>query len=203
MAQLLAPYNNSMRLGQGFNSYTQQICLDRAVLPDTVENREKERKTIVISSKMSKPPENRTTTITIPASNDKSAKHIETSDEKPSSPAADADHGKKPAGETVPGQSQSDHLLHPPHQEETEDSESTSSHDDEPEEPIEVYPWVKPQIVTYSSRFVDKLSDVAGRASVIHDVNTKLTRRRCNERVRVVIDQNSDHRGKSQWFVCG
>ncbi len=39
MAQLLAPYNNGMRLGQGFNSYTQQICLDRAVLLDTVENR--------------------------------------------------------------------------------------------------------------------------------------------------------------------
>jgi hypothetical protein len=33
MAMLLAPYNNSMRLGQGFNSYTQQICLDKAVLP--------------------------------------------------------------------------------------------------------------------------------------------------------------------------
>ncbi|KAJ9613426.1 hypothetical protein H2200_003368 [Cladophialophora chaetospira] len=31
MAQLLAPYNNSMRLGQGFNSYTQQICIDNAV----------------------------------------------------------------------------------------------------------------------------------------------------------------------------
>ncbi|KAK0642160.1 hypothetical protein B0T16DRAFT_311671, partial [Cercophora newfieldiana] len=33
MAQMLAPYNNSMRLGQGFNSYTQQVCLDKAVLP--------------------------------------------------------------------------------------------------------------------------------------------------------------------------
>lgn len=33
MAMMLAPYNNSMRLGQGFNSYTQQICLDKAALP--------------------------------------------------------------------------------------------------------------------------------------------------------------------------
>jgi len=32
MAQLLAPYNNSMRLGQGFNSFTQQICLNEAVV---------------------------------------------------------------------------------------------------------------------------------------------------------------------------
>ena len=32
MAVQLAPYNNSMRLGQGFNSYTQQICLNDAVM---------------------------------------------------------------------------------------------------------------------------------------------------------------------------
>jgi hypothetical protein len=32
MAQLLAPYNNSMRLGQGFNSFTQQICMNDAVV---------------------------------------------------------------------------------------------------------------------------------------------------------------------------
>jgi hypothetical protein len=41
MAQLLAPYHNGMRLGQGFNSYTQQICLDHAVLLDTDENRKR------------------------------------------------------------------------------------------------------------------------------------------------------------------
>ena len=39
MAQLLAPYNNSMRLGQGFNSYTQQSCLDKAVSRDNQANR--------------------------------------------------------------------------------------------------------------------------------------------------------------------
>ena len=31
MAQRLAPYNNAMRLGQGFNSYTHEICLHNAV----------------------------------------------------------------------------------------------------------------------------------------------------------------------------
>lgn len=30
------------------------------------------------------------------------------------------------------------------------------------EDSIIVQPWTKPQIVTYSSRFVDKLSDVTG-----------------------------------------
>ncbi|KPM42480.1 hypothetical protein AK830_g4057 [Neonectria ditissima] len=40
MALLLAPYNNGMRLGQGFNSYTQQICIDDAVVidPDRIDN---------------------------------------------------------------------------------------------------------------------------------------------------------------------
>ena len=40
MSLLLAPYNNVMRLGQGFNSYTQQICVDDAVFvdPDRAEN---------------------------------------------------------------------------------------------------------------------------------------------------------------------
>ncbi|KAK0569610.1 hypothetical protein OC861_000790 [Tilletia horrida] len=32
MALLIAPYNNAMRLGQGFNSYTHEICIDDAVL---------------------------------------------------------------------------------------------------------------------------------------------------------------------------
>lgn len=31
MALLLAPYNDSMRLGMGFNSYTQAMCIDGAV----------------------------------------------------------------------------------------------------------------------------------------------------------------------------
>ncbi|KAF4446873.1 Mannose-binding lectin [Fusarium austroafricanum] len=40
MALLLAPYTNAMRLGQGFNSYTQQICVDDAVVidPNRAEN---------------------------------------------------------------------------------------------------------------------------------------------------------------------
>ncbi|KAJ1324608.1 nucleoporin GLE1 [Microdochium nivale] len=40
MALLLVPYTNAMRLGQGFNSYTQQICVDDAVLvnPSRPEN---------------------------------------------------------------------------------------------------------------------------------------------------------------------
>ncbi|KAI1181656.1 hypothetical protein F5B17DRAFT_436517 [Nemania serpens] len=34
MALLLAPYTHAMRLGQGFNSYTQQICVDDAIVID-------------------------------------------------------------------------------------------------------------------------------------------------------------------------
>jgi hypothetical protein len=35
----LAPYTNAMRLGQGFNSYTQQICLDKAVVVPQLPHR--------------------------------------------------------------------------------------------------------------------------------------------------------------------
>ncbi|KAG7294217.1 hypothetical protein NEMBOFW57_004287 [Staphylotrichum longicolle] len=40
MGLLLVPYTNAMRLGQGFNSYTQQICVDDAVVvnPNRAEN---------------------------------------------------------------------------------------------------------------------------------------------------------------------
>ncbi|OCK80668.1 hypothetical protein K432DRAFT_327794 [Lepidopterella palustris CBS 459.81] len=34
MATLLAPYNTAMQLGSGFNSFTQQLCIDHAVIPD-------------------------------------------------------------------------------------------------------------------------------------------------------------------------
>ena len=34
MATSYAPYSNAMRLGQGFNSYAQTICIDNAVLFD-------------------------------------------------------------------------------------------------------------------------------------------------------------------------
>ncbi|KAK1749598.1 hypothetical protein QBC47DRAFT_418824 [Echria macrotheca] len=37
MALKLVPYNNAMRLGQGFNSYTQEICVDNAVVGITSE----------------------------------------------------------------------------------------------------------------------------------------------------------------------
>ncbi|CAD6891727.1 unnamed protein product [Tilletia laevis] len=40
MSLLLAPFNNAMRLGQGFNSYSQTICIDDAVVasPHRAEN---------------------------------------------------------------------------------------------------------------------------------------------------------------------
>ncbi|KAF2421480.1 hypothetical protein EJ08DRAFT_682947 [Tothia fuscella] len=34
MATILAPFNTAMQLGSGFNSFTQQLCVDRAVIPD-------------------------------------------------------------------------------------------------------------------------------------------------------------------------
>ncbi|PWN43858.1 hypothetical protein IE81DRAFT_61632 [Ceraceosorus guamensis] len=38
MGLLLAPYNNAMRLGQGFNSYTHEICIDDAVTTSPLQS---------------------------------------------------------------------------------------------------------------------------------------------------------------------
>lgn len=40
MTLRLAPYNDAMRLGQGFNSYTHELCIDQAV-------KVKQRKSVV------------------------------------------------------------------------------------------------------------------------------------------------------------
>jgi hypothetical protein len=37
MGLLTAPYNNAMRLGSGLNSYTQQLCINNAVIKDKGE----------------------------------------------------------------------------------------------------------------------------------------------------------------------
>ena len=130
MAQLLAPYNNSMRLGQGFNSYTQQICLDKAVSPDN------------------KPlPAQRTTEITI-------AEPIEIEkdyDDAAVQSATDST-GDGPEDNTSDKNAQrlaavGDDKAYKPR-------------------PFVVQPWVTPQIVTYSSTFVDKISDITGTCSV-------------------------------------
>lgn len=34
MSQMLAPYNSGMRIGTGFNSYTQQLCVNNAVVKE-------------------------------------------------------------------------------------------------------------------------------------------------------------------------
>lgn len=88
MSQILAPYNNAMRLGQGFNSYTHQICLHDAVEAATADTHQS----------------------------------IET---------------------TTPGTSTTSSSMLPT----PEDSDNSSD---------------TPQIVTYYTRFVDKISDVVG-----------------------------------------
>jgi hypothetical protein len=60
MAQLLAPYHNGMRLGQGFNSYTQQICLDNAVLVNNDEGWNRVKKYYFKEDHITLDPEGRT-----------------------------------------------------------------------------------------------------------------------------------------------
>lgn len=127
MAQMLAPYNNAMRLGQGFNSYTQQICLDQAVLQNTEANRALEADRI---AKTKKPD----ALGGAPISGLGGVKSLTSSthsevDDAPVAVGGGAYEEGLPA----------------------------------PKQTIQVPGWVKPQIVTYSSRFVDKLSDVTGQ----------------------------------------
>ena len=39
-ALVLAPYNDAMRLGMGFNSYTQSLCIDNAISIDVDETKD-------------------------------------------------------------------------------------------------------------------------------------------------------------------
>ncbi|KAK4169843.1 hypothetical protein QBC43DRAFT_283408 [Cladorrhinum sp. PSN259] len=123
MAQMLAPYNNSMRLGQGFNSYTQQICLDRAVLP------------------LPKPPTPAKGVTTLSYGTQDGAQTPATSD-----------------GGSTDGQPSIEYHPQP------KDPGPT---------PLKVMPWVKPQIVTYSSRFVDKISDVTDAMNISGSLSIK------------------------------
>ncbi|KAK0629294.1 hypothetical protein B0T17DRAFT_652973 [Bombardia bombarda] len=128
MAQLLAPYNNSMRLGQGFNSYIQQICLDRAVLPAD------EFKTSSLSS------------IATPSS------------------SGLIERGGATEGEDV---DESEDYV----EAERKKIMGTKGGRTRPVE--ERPPWVKAQIVTYSSRFVDKLSDVTDAMNISGSLSIK------------------------------
>jgi hypothetical protein len=136
MAQLLAPYNNSMRLGQGFNSYTQQICLDRAVLQDSKAN--KERLARLANDRAVEAPK-----ATTPAA-------------APSTGSTSSDLSLQDLGASV-GDSEDA----PDYVEEQRKAVMAAKNG---RDPINRPPWVKPQIVTYSSRFVDKLSDVTGQS---------------------------------------
>ncbi|KAF5637152.1 hypothetical protein F52700_4889 [Fusarium sp. NRRL 52700] len=46
MSLTLAPYNDAMRIGQGFNSYTHEICIDGAVVADEAANQKAQVHTI-------------------------------------------------------------------------------------------------------------------------------------------------------------
>jgi hypothetical protein len=143
MAQLLASYNNSMRLGQGFDSYTQQTYLDQAVLPDpTLKQsdalRRKAAGEIEVSLISGSPH------ASSGAATDSTAPESKQIEDVPavSEPGTDVDIIGKARREALSGPKQ--------------DPKTGTG--------ITVPPWVKPQIVTYSSRFVDKLSDVTGQS---------------------------------------
>jgi hypothetical protein len=124
MSQTLAPYNNAMRLGQGFNSYTQTVCVDSAVTRSVV-------------------------------------------------------------------------LLTDESHEDDSTAQKESDYDDDDREKPEVS-----QIVSYSSRFVDKLSDVVGEHfAKAFPILLFLRIYRLNERLCFIVNKDQHHRRISIGFI--
>ncbi|KAF3940573.1 hypothetical protein ABW19_dt0208725 [Dactylella cylindrospora] len=188
MAQTLAPYNNAMRLGQGFNSYTQQICIDNAVSIDPNW----------------KPEEQRTEAITLGVAKQDS-KQEEDDDTEPEAyeimnrfeakakaekDKLDREHAankarlakeaekKKAKAEGREVEDTGDAATENPDAGADGTSEKRKYHAFKKQDVVKgnfnyqagealmVFPWVKPQIVTYTSKFVDKLSDVTDSMNI-------------------------------------
>ncbi|KAJ5263841.1 hypothetical protein N7478_011446 [Penicillium angulare] len=150
MAQLLAPYNNSMRLGQGFNSYTQQTCLDQAVLPDpTFAQSDALRRKA--GDAINSPPVNVDTPAAADPGTDSSVSGSKLLDDV----------------ESVSDSGTHVDIIEKARQEVLKESKK------DPNSGLIVPSWVKPQIVTYSSRFVDKLSDVTDAMNISGSLSIK------------------------------
>ena len=181
MAQLLAPYNNAMRLGQGFNSYTQQICLDQAVLPDTkAKEREAKKTTQLGKGKIPVTGPSEVISLTQPIHEPvPTAQTTGTSREMPTHEDAElsltgqvSEHHPQSDPQNVHHDVPQDELQYEPPAELVLSAVATQPVETEVRT-LEVHPWVKPQIVTYSSRFVDKLSDVTDAMNISGSLSIK------------------------------
>jgi len=190
MAQLLAPYNNAMRLGQGFNSYTQQICIDKAVAIDP-----NWKPTVVRTDDIRLGTAKRTATLDedddsepeayellnrfeeqaridkIKQDKEYAENKVRLQKEKAKRDAA-AEGNEYEDTTPIPIESLEDNAAEPSqgnrkyHGLKKQDVVKGNFNYQEGED-LNVHPWVKPQIVTYTSKFVDKLSDVTGTFHVI------------------------------------
>ncbi|KAH7358861.1 hypothetical protein B0T11DRAFT_341079 [Plectosphaerella cucumerina] len=137
MAQLLAPYNNSMRLGQGFTPYIQQICLDCAVLENTPENRKRLDEALRRSGNDSSQ---------VSGGDGGGVSALAESEVSDEDDPAEAEKKRVMGGKTKSKQRKVE---------------------------IKRPPWVKAQIVTYSSRSVDKVSDVTEAMNISGSLSIK------------------------------
>lgn len=149
-----------MRLGQGFNSYTHQVCLDKAVLPDTAENRARLAKSVTIRDADALSAADESTDRTSGVS--KSAKAIENG-------AQPAENGIDVPGNGILSKTNGVSEQFPDPLSSLQNLTQTKL----PTNVTQVPPWVKPQIVTYSSRFVDKLSDITDSMNISGSLSIK------------------------------
>ncbi|KAK6359112.1 hypothetical protein TWF696_000279 [Orbilia brochopaga] len=189
MAQLLAPYNNAMRLGQGFNSYTQQICIDNAVSIDPNWRPEEQRTeaiTLGVAKQDSKQDEDDDSEneayeimnrfeAKAKAEKDKldreyaankarlakeaEKKRAKAEEREVEDTAGDAATGTPDAGADGAAEKRKYHAF-------KKQDVVKGNFNYQAGEALSVLPWVKPQIVTYTSKFVDKLSDVTDSMNI-------------------------------------
>ncbi|CAK1363810.1 hypothetical protein CB0940_04188 [Cercospora beticola] len=208
MALLLAPYNNAMRLGQGFNSYTQQVCIDDAVvidpdrpanvvtnIGDTMEDlamamaeqieRDKERLTQRAESGDSG---ERSSSIRADSDGSDDLVHVSAPSTNPVAAAREAEEEsekltdeerRKKAGEKKAEEAANLKGKSLEEVEKKKDGIKFEKRGIGMGTNLEAYPWSlaeakgPSQVVSYSSRFIDKLSDITEDMSISGSLSIK------------------------------
>lgn len=155
----LAPYTNAMRLGQGFNSYTQEICIENAVLIEPARKARLSSSSTIAARRASQPtishsplhPPSGDTTLNPKSSTESlasDATHSVAMVRKISNSSAPGNYAHGPTTLSVPATTVSPAELTPPHKNVV-------------------------QIVTYSSRMVDNVSDIVQALNISSSASIK------------------------------
>ncbi|KAM0796836.1 hypothetical protein BDR22DRAFT_498294 [Usnea florida] len=169
----LAPYTNAMRLGQGFNSYTQEICIENAVLIEPAKKARLSSNTIA-ARRASQPA---ITDSTLHPSSSDTTPHPKDSTLHPSS--VDTTLNPRNSTETLTSDANSVAMVRKASTSSAPGNVSTGPNTlavpattVSPAEPTPPHKNVV-QIVTYSSRLVDNVSDIVQALNISSSASIK------------------------------